>query len=170
MIGVGNDEQIGFDIEFDDKTQAFLDWVAPERMESEIRAFLAETTPGVAAYADTWWKPPMTKEILEAAKEFFGDREGFLAPENREAADRFIRFYGECFVRRAGMTWTNRPEWSGAPLYADFSPAVDDGNGGEVRSMVSMSDYLFLEDDGPSMADYVITSAARDIRKARNGT
>ncbi|WP_218025034.1 hypothetical protein, partial [Nocardia pseudovaccinii] len=147
----------------------FLDWVAPERMESEIRAFLAETMPGIATYADTWWKPPMTKEILEAVKEFFRDREGFLAPENWEAADRFIRFYGECFVRRAGMTWTNRPEWSGAPLYADFSPAVDDGNGREVRSMVSMSDYLFLEDDGPSMADYVIASAARDMRKARNG-
>ncbi|WP_280494645.1 hypothetical protein [Nocardia asiatica] len=165
-----DDEQIGFDIEFDDKTQAFLDWVAPERMESQIRKFLSDTVPGIADYSDTWWTQPLTARILEAAKEVFGDREGFRSPENRDAADQFIRFYGECFVRRAGMEWTNRPEWSGAPFYTDFSPAVHDGNGEETRSMVSMTDYLFLEDDGPGMADYVITSAARDIRKARKGT
>ncbi|WP_067478117.1 hypothetical protein [Nocardia amamiensis] len=165
-----DDEQIGFDIEFDDKTQSFLDWVAPERMESEVRAFLTETIPGIADYTDAWWMSPLTMRILEATEEFFGDRDGFLAPENRDAADQFIRFYGECFVRRAGMSWTNRPEWSGAPLYNDFSPAVHDGNGDEVRSIFAMTDYLFLEDDGPDMADYVITSAARDIRKARSRT
>jgi hypothetical protein len=113
---------------------------------------------------------PLTLRILEATEEFFGGRDGFLSPENRDAADQFIRFYGECFVRRAGMSWTNRPEWSSAPLYSDFSPAVHDGNGDEVRSIFAMTDYLFLEDDGPDMADYVITSAARDIRKARSGT
>ncbi|WP_406273690.1 hypothetical protein OH799_35315 [Nocardia sp. NBC_00881] len=160
-----DDEQIGFDIEFDDKTQAFLDWVAPERMESRIRKFLSSTVPGIAGYSDAWWTSPLTMRILEAVKELFGDRKGFLSPENRDAADQFVRFYGECFVRRAGMEWTNRLEWSGSPLYTDFSPAVHDGNGQEVRSMVSMTDYLFLEDDGPGMADYVITSAARDIRK-----
>ncbi|MBF6163414.1 hypothetical protein IU486_01330 [Streptomyces gardneri] len=163
-------EQFGFDIEFDDKTQAFLEWVAPERMESQIRDFLSATVPGIADYSDNWWMPPLTMHVLEAAKAFFGSRAGFLEPDNRKAADQFIRFYGECFVRRAGMAWTNRPEWSSAPLYTDFSPAVHDGNGEEVRSIFSMTDYLFLEDDGPGMADYVITSAARDIRKARKGT
>lgn len=159
-------EQMGFDIEFDEKTQAFLDWVAPERMESQIRAFLAATVLGIAEYDDPWWKSPLTTRILEAAREFFGDRDGFLSPDKRDAADQFVRFYGECFVRRAGMVWGNYPKYSGAPLYTDFSPAVHDGNGAEVCSMVSMTDYLFLETDGPGMANYAITSAARDMRKA----
>ncbi|MBB5916816.1 hypothetical protein BJY24_005728 [Nocardia transvalensis] len=163
------DEQIGFDIDFDEKTQAFLDWVAPELMESRVRAFLTDTVPGIAAYSDEWWNGPLTERILHAALELFGNRDSFLSPENTDAADQFVRFYGECFVRRAGMAWTNRPEWSGAPLYTDFSPAVHDGDGGNVHSLVAVTDYLFGS-DGPRMADYAITGAARDIRKARNHT
>ncbi|WP_405159647.1 hypothetical protein OG203_24610 [Nocardia sp. NBC_01499] len=162
------DDQMGFDIEFDDKTQAFIEWVAPERMEAQIQAFLTETVPGIAHYADEWWRSPLTKQVLAATKELFEGRDGFLAFDNRDSADSFIRFYGECFVRRAGMTWTNRPEWSSQPLYSDFSPAVHDGKGDEARNILAMTDYLFLEDDGPDMADYVITSAARDMRKSRN--
>ncbi|MFG1791246.1 hypothetical protein [Nocardia sp. NPDC049149] len=162
-----SDEQIGFEIEFDDKTQGFLNWVAPERMEAGVRAFLTETVPHVADYTDRWWESPLTLRILKAAKELFGDRDGLLDLENREAADQFIRFYGECFVRRAGMEWTNRPEWSSAPLYTDFSPAVHDGHGDELRNMVSMTDYLLGNNSDADMADYVITSAARDIRKAK---
>ncbi|WP_305780344.1 hypothetical protein [Nocardia nova] len=163
-------DQMGFDIEFDEKTQAFLEWVAPERMEQQVRSFLTETVPDIADYEDSWWESPLTSRILSAAKEFFRDRDGFLSPSKRDSADQFIRFYGECFVRRAGMTWGNRAEWSSAPLYVDFSPAVHDGNGENVRSVVAMTDYLFLEDDGPGMADYVITSAAREIEKTRHIT
>lgn len=163
-------EQMGFDIEFDDKTQAFLDWAAPEHMESKIRAFLTDTVPGIATYEEPWWEPQLTLRILESARELFGDRDGFCSPANRDAADQFIRFYGECFVRRAGMAWGNRPEWSSAPLYADFSPTVHDGNGENVRSMLAMTDYLFHEDDGPGMADYVITSAAREMKRIRHIT
>ncbi|MEV4126946.1 hypothetical protein [Nocardia sp. NPDC049707] len=103
---MGNDEQIGFDIEFDDKTQGFLDWVAPERMESEVSKFLTDTIPGIADYStDTWWKPPVLTRILEATKELFGDWDGFIAPENRERADQLVRFVGECCIRRhPGMT------------------------------------------------------------------
>ncbi|MFE7796906.1 hypothetical protein [Nocardia sp. NPDC057440] len=165
-----DDEQIGFEIEFDDKTQAFLDWVAPERMESKIRKFLSDTVPGIADYGDTWWNPPLTIRILEASKELFGDREGFLAPENRDAADQFIRFYGECFVRRAGMHWTNRPERSSAPLYVDFSPAVHGSNGEEVRNMLAVTRYLLGENRGPDMAEYELAATVRDIRKARKAT
>ncbi|RJO79288.1 hypothetical protein D5S18_02865 [Nocardia panacis] len=153
-----SDDQFGFDIDWDAKTQAYLDWAAPERMESGIRAFLAQAAPSIG-FDSEWWKRPTTEQILKAAKDLFHDRDGFLSPENRDAADGFIRFYGECFVRRVGMAWTNRPEWSGAPLYSDFSPAVHNGDGTNIHSMVSMTDYLF--DDGPHMADYVITNARR---------
>ncbi|WP_228001041.1 hypothetical protein [Nocardia australiensis] len=158
---MGNDEQIGFDIEFDDKTQAFLDWVAPERMESAIRAFLAATLPRMADYADIWWKPPLSTRIMEAAKEKFGDPDAFFAPENRDSVDQFIRFLGECYVRRGGMKWTNRPEW-GLPLYADFGPAVQ---GYDTRSLVAIAEDL-SDSDGPRLIEYSITEAARWTRRS----
>ncbi|WP_280251302.1 hypothetical protein [Nocardia abscessus] len=158
-----DDEQIGFDIEFDDKTQAFLEWVAPEGMESGVRAFLAATVPDMDDDA-LWWKKPLSTQVMEAAKELFGEA-GLVAPENRELADGFIRFLGECYVRRGGLTWTNRPEW-GPPLYADFGPAV---RGDDTRSMVWIAKRLF-EDDGPEMIEYNIDEAARQTRKSRTAT
>lgn len=153
------DDQIGFDIEFDDKTTAFLNWVDSERMEAGVRVFLAETVPGIAEYSDVWWKSPLTLQLLEAAKEFFGDKEGFLALENRAAADNFTRFYGECFVRRAGMAWTNRPEWP-SEQYDDFSPAVrfDHGN---IISIWAMIKDLFRDSDGPWSLDNSVEMARR---------
>ncbi|WP_433712233.1 hypothetical protein ACQP2U_39360 [Nocardia sp. CA-084685] len=158
---MGNDDQIGFDIEFDDKTQAFLDWVAPEDMESKISRFLTETIPDVADYStDTWWKPPLLTRILEAAKELFGDPDGFIAPENRDRADQFVRFLGECCIRRnPGMTWTNKSasNWS---LYTDFTPSVHYAASGAGASLKSIAHWLF-DDDGPRMVEYCIRTAGK---------
>ncbi|MGK8500900.1 hypothetical protein [Nocardia asiatica] len=158
-----DDDQIGFDIEFDDKTQAFLDWVAPERMESKVREFLAATVPDMADDA-AWWMPPLSTRIMEAAKQLFGES-GLTATRNRELADGFIRFLGECYVRRGGLQWTNRPEW-GPPLYTDFGPAVQ-GDG--TRSMVSIAEYL-SDSDGPRLIEHNISEAVRDARKNRTAT
>ncbi|MGK8508092.1 hypothetical protein ACRS5S_08530 [Nocardia asiatica] len=156
-----DDDQMGFDIEFDAATEAYLDWVAPERMESAIRKFLSDTVPGVAAYTDQWWKPPLTLQILEAAKNRFHDRAEFMSPENREAADGFIRFLGEACVRRhAGMTWTNSPD-SGAPLYSDFGPAVHFSESGLGCELVSLAEELFMENFGPKGVEYSIRMAGR---------
>ncbi|WP_454194800.1 hypothetical protein [Nocardia sp. Marseille-Q1738] len=155
-----DDEQIGFDIEFDDKTQAFLDWVAPEHMESGVRAFLAEMVPDVS-YELAWWKPPLSTRIMEAAKGRFGEA-GLTGAENRELADGFVRFLGECYVRRGGLHWTNRPEW-GPPLYSDFGPAV---RGDGDRSMVAIAEYL-SDSDGPRLIEYNIAEAVREARKYR---
>ncbi|MBF6340317.1 hypothetical protein IU450_31150 [Nocardia abscessus] len=158
-----DDEQIGFDIEFDDKTQAFLDWVAPERMESGVRAFLSATVPDMADDA-AWWKPPLSTRTMEAAKQLFGEP-GLTATENRELADGFIRFLGECYVRRGGLQWTNRPGW-GQPLYTDFGPAVQ---GDDTRSMVAIAQDL-ADSDGPRLIEYNISEAVRQTRKSRNIT
>uniref|UniRef100_UPI003F49968B hypothetical protein n=1 Tax=Nocardia suismassiliense TaxID=2077092 RepID=UPI003F49968B len=155
---------MGFDIEFDDKTKAFLDWVAPERMESEVRAFLAEVTPDIGEDSQ-WWKPPLSTQVLEAAKVSFDGSAGLLAPENHDLADGFIRFLGECYVRRGGMAWTNRPEW-GPPLYTDFGPAVQ---GDDTRSMVSIAQYL-SDSDGPRLIEHNINEAARQTRNSRTAT
>ncbi|GAB2730362.1 hypothetical protein [Nocardia thraciensis] len=162
---MSDDEQIGFDIEFDDKTQAFLDWVKPEAMESGVRKLLGETLSGIADYdADIWWTPPVSTRVMEASKELFRDYDGFLTPENRDASDQFVRFYGECFVRRAGTEWTNRPEWDN-PLYPDFTPSVQDTTGEVVLGIVAVADLLLRENYGPDMAEYEIDTTARDIRR-----
>ncbi|WP_433624654.1 hypothetical protein [Nocardia sp. CA-120079] len=154
---MGNDEQIGFDIEFDDKTQAFLDWVAPERMESEIRAFLSTAVPNLGNDAE-WWKPPVSTRVLEAAVQLFGDWAGFTAPENWSLADGLVRFLGECHIRRhPDSAWTNRPQW-GAPLYTDIGPAVC-VRGDSVQSVVSKAETLFRRNYGPDMVEYNIDRA-----------
>ncbi len=165
-----NDEQIGFDIEFDDKTQAFLDWVAPERMESGVRAFLAVTVPHMPDEAQ-WWHPPLSRQVMEAAKDLFGDWAGFVAPENRELADGFIRFLGECYVRGAEIiTWTNRPgERKSAQLYTDIAPTVR-VIGDDIRVIPLMAEGLFRKDDGPEMLDYEISKTVRAARRGRSYT
>ncbi|MFD4406316.1 hypothetical protein ACFWPH_26505 [Nocardia sp. NPDC058499] len=159
---VESDNQLGFDIDFDDETQAWLDWVAPERMELGIRAFLAEVAPDVPPDS-LWWKPPVSTKVLEAAERLFGDWEGFVALENRYVADGFVRFLGECYVRRAGMTWANRPEW-GDLLYADFGPAVRYGE--DIRDVVAMSETLFRKNYGPRMVEYNMTDAGAQGRNS----
>ncbi|NKY36730.1 hypothetical protein HGA13_27200 [Nocardia speluncae] len=159
---VESDNQLGFDIDFDDKTQAWLDWVAPERMELGIRAFLAEVAPDVTPDS-LWWKPPLSTKVLEAAEKLFGDWAGFVAPENWYVADGFVRFLGECYVRRSGMTWANRPEW-GVLLYSDFGPAVRYGD--DIRDVVAMSETLFRKNYGPRMVEYNMTDAGPQGRNS----
>jgi hypothetical protein len=157
------DEQLGFDLDYDEKTRAYLEWVAPEHMEAQVEKFLAATVGDVPAEgAGTWWNPPFSTRVMEATVRLFGDWESFIAPENHELADGFIRFLGECFIRRYDdITWTNRREW-GAPLYDDIGPGV------QVRDthafdMVSEAEQLFMEDYGPRMVEYIISNAHRQV-------
>lgn len=155
-----DDEQIGFDIEFDEQTEAFLDWVAPERMESEVQAFLARVAPDLSDDSQ-WWKPPLSTQIMETSAQLFSDWAGFLAPENRELADGLIRFLGECCIRRrAGMTWTNSPG-SGTPLYTDFGPAAHFADSGLGCELMPLASELFEEHFGPKGVEYSIRMAGK---------
>ena len=166
---VDNDDQIGFALDFDDKTRAWLDWVAPEHMDTRIRAFLAVTVPELPADAE-WWQQPHSTQIMKAAIPLFGDWAGFTAAENHDLADGYIRFQGECYVRRAGYGWMNVPEW-GPPLYTDIGPTVRLGNDhvSDVAMMI-MAQRLFRDDDGPEMIEYNITEAVRRARRTRSAT
>lgn len=136
-----DDGQFGFEIEFDEKTQAWLEWSAPERMEAEVRAFLAETVPGIVDYdTDPWWQPPLSTRVIEAARQLFGSWEAFLAPENFSRADQFIRFVGEAIIRaHPGMVWT-KTERRYKPLYQDFHPDVHfvDGFAEDPMGLIEM--------------------------------
>lgn len=152
---------MGFDIEFDSATEAYLAWVTQERMESAVRQLLSETLPGIADYVDAWWNPPLLTRILEAAREHFGDREQFISIENRSAADQFIRFLGECCIRRhVGMVWTNSPG-SGAPVYSDFGPAVHYPDSGIGCELVAVAEELFMKHFGPRGVAYSIRMAGK---------
>ncbi|MGW5726573.1 hypothetical protein [Nocardia beijingensis] len=154
-----DDDQMGFDIEFHAATEAYLDWVAPERMESGVREFLAATVPDMADDA-AWWKPPLSTQVMEAAIELFGDWAGFVAPKNRELADGFIRFLGKCFIRRHGdIAWTNSGK-SDSSLYPGFGPAVKVRDTHKLDLMFEASD-LFRETYGPRMVEYSISKAHR---------
>lgn len=130
-------EQIGFDIDFDEKTQTWLDWTAPARIQAQVRTFLEETLslPDLPAEPLDWWAAPLRSRIEEAARAVFPDPDALTAPENRDIADQFVCFLGDMFIRRTGMEWTNIPEW-GAPLYSDIGPCVRFA--GDPVSAVSM--------------------------------
>lgn len=130
-------EQIGFDIDFDDKTQAWLDWVAPGRIQAQVRKFLGDTLtlPELPDGPLDWWAEPLRSRIEEAARVVFPDLEALTAPENHEKADQFVCFLGDMFIRRTGMEWANTPEW-GTLLYSDIGPCVRFA--GDPVSAVSM--------------------------------
>ncbi|MET8799730.1 hypothetical protein ABZV91_25460 [Nocardia sp. NPDC004568] len=164
-----NDDQIGFALDFDDKTRAWLDWVAPEHMQTRIQTFLAVAVPDLPPDAE-WWQKPHSTRIMKAAIPLFGDWAGFTAPQNRDLADGYIRFQGECYVRRAGYGWMNVPEW-GPPLYTDIGPSVRCGDDRlSDISMVSIAKHLFREDSGPEIIEYSIAEAARRARSTRTAT
>ena len=158
-----SDEQLGFEIEFDAKTQAYFEWVAPERMETKIQKFLAEISEGMSREgAETWWNPPYSTKVMEATLERFGDWETFTAPDNHELADGFIRFLGECFIRRYDdITWSNH-RGRGVPLYDDIGPAVE-VNDTHSWNMVNEAEPLFDKNYGPDMVEYIITKAHRRV-------
>ncbi|BCK56198.1 hypothetical protein [Nocardia wallacei] len=163
---MGDDDQLGFAIEFDEKTQAFLEWVEPALMESKVRAFLTDTVPGIADYAsDAWWASPLLVRILEAAVDRFGDWAGFLSPDQRECADQLVRFLGECCLRQhPGMAWANRPADAACPpLYADFGPVVHFPESGAGEAPVSLAEELFMKNYGPRMVEYSIQKAGTAV-------
>ncbi len=139
-------EQIGFDIEFDDKTQAWIDWVMPERIESQVRAFTIETL-GLANIGDgpyAWWNAPLRRTLEESARDVFPDLDALTAPENHDKADQFVCFLGDIFVRRAGMVWVNDPE-RGSLLYSGIGPCVVfDGDPASIVSMARMAESVAM--------------------------
>ncbi|WP_030518714.1 hypothetical protein [Nocardia sp. NRRL WC-3656] len=132
-------EQIGFDIEFDDKTQAWLDWLEPARMKQAVRTFLADTlNPPVDQ--PNWWEPEVFDRLGERIAAVFPDFDSLTAPDNREIADQLVRFLGEGFIRRTGMIWVNNPEW-GELLFTDFGPCVQfEGDQPSIVSMTHMAE------------------------------
>ncbi|NKY86811.1 hypothetical protein [Nocardia veterana] len=98
-------EQIGFDIDFDDHTRAWLDWVAPEHRRQQAERF-AEYV-GLPGIPESPWPEgaPEIDQLSEATARLFPDMETAMSRDRFEAADQFICFLGECFIKFAGAQW-----------------------------------------------------------------
>ncbi len=118
-------DQMGFDIDFDEKTQAWLAWVAPEHRQQKAQRFAEYVgLPGIPA--EPWPDgAPEIAQLTEATARLFPDMDTAMSRDSFEAADQFICFLGECFIKFAGAQWFEYTyfgrEYS---FYEDINPAL----------------------------------------------
>ena len=118
-------EQIGFDIDFDEHTQAWLEWVAPEHQAQQAHRF-AEYV-GLSGIPSEPWPDgaPEIEQLAEVIARLFPDMETAMSRDCVEAADQFICFLGECFIAHAGAQWFEYTyfgrEYS---FYEEINPAL----------------------------------------------
>ncbi|MBF6330876.1 hypothetical protein [Nocardia transvalensis] len=120
-----SDGQMGFNIEIDEKTQGWLDWVSPPRRAAQAQKFLQRA--GLRDLPAEPWPEgaPELARLDTLVAELFPDMSTAMAPENADIADAFICFIGECFIKFAGAEWINY-EWFGRDhsFYDHVNPAL----------------------------------------------
>ncbi|MBF6333458.1 hypothetical protein [Nocardia transvalensis] len=92
--------------ESDQRRPEFMEWLEPERMDSQLRKFLTETVPDMP-------ENPFTVEGLNRAEAVALElMPGEDAPfPDDDITDQFVRFLGETFRRNFGGEWMNIPNW-----------------------------------------------------------
>ncbi|KZM68488.1 hypothetical protein [Nocardia terpenica] len=115
-------------VEIDAKTQAWLDWIAPERQEAQVQRFLEYA--GLDAIPSEPWPEgaPELAKLSVVVTELFPTMETAMAPENSDTADMFLCFLGECFIKFTGAKWINAP-WFGREysFYDNINPSLEYG-------------------------------------------
>ncbi|WP_067903666.1 hypothetical protein [Nocardia vaccinii] len=127
-----SDEQMGLDlgveVTVDERARAWTDWIAPDRMESQIRKLVHDTLPDIEQDTPTaqWWDDDESlKRIGTAITERFIDKEDMVTSDNADVIDQLVRFVGEHFVHFSGAQWVNQaPHRNGEPIYDSIGPAV----------------------------------------------
>lgn len=127
-----SDEQLGLDlgveVEIDERVKAWTDWIAAERMESQIRKLVHDTLPDIDENTptDQWWQDHESlKRIGTALTERFIDKEDMVVSDNADVIDQLVRFVGEHFVHFSGAQWANQaPYRNGEPIYKLIGPAI----------------------------------------------
>ncbi|ATL69058.1 hypothetical protein CRH09_25660 [Nocardia terpenica] len=148
MGGMSDDDQmmmdLGVRVEADEKRvrqqRAWAEWVAPQRIESQIAKFLTETLPidQQEISAHPWWEPPLLYRICDQAYEVFPDTDTLISSEKHNAADQLVCFLGELFVRRAGAGWVNIPD-NGPILYDQIGPSLHFGFTADLLNVVHLA-------------------------------
>ncbi|MBF6356059.1 hypothetical protein IU449_16170 [Nocardia higoensis] len=138
---MGTDEQLGLDFEV--QRTAWGDWVDPERRTAQARKFMDRA--GVTRIPNTPWAAgsPEVKRLDALVTQLFPNMETAMRPENSDAADEFICFVGECYIKFARAQWFDF-EWRGREhsFYDSVNPAlrwlVDDDEDEEVTAWALM--------------------------------
>ncbi|MGX1762636.1 hypothetical protein ACWIG5_38085, partial [Streptomyces lydicus] len=107
-------------IERDQHDPKWLDWVAPEKMNTEIDAFLNETVPDMPG--DPW-----SAQGLDRVEQFlldrFSDMDAVDRTESWGVADQCSRYIGEVFRRNFEGEWFNVPDFGGV-RYPGIGPVI----------------------------------------------
>ncbi|WP_067682742.1 hypothetical protein [Nocardia miyunensis] len=109
------------ELERDQEDPKWLDWVNPERMESQLAKFLTETIPDMPD--DPWSAEGLDRAEREILNRF-ATMDDAESSENRDLADQFTRYIGEVFCRKFEGRWHN-VRGTGGARYPEFGPAVD---------------------------------------------
>ncbi|MFF0488067.1 hypothetical protein ACFYTQ_03505 [Nocardia sp. NPDC004068] len=107
--------------ERDQRDSKWLEWVAPEQMQSQLRKFFAETVPNMP---EDPWSPEGLDRAEHAALSIFPTVQAVTAPESRDVADRFHRFIGEVFRRNFEGIWCNVPSYDDPERRRGFGPVI----------------------------------------------
>ncbi|MFE3105280.1 hypothetical protein [Nocardia tengchongensis] len=104
-------------------------WKSPEAIASRLERLWTVTVP-------TWTDetPPDVDRFAQAEVDWlcdvfdsiFTDRDALEEPDNRQAADEFVTYFGEALIARAGGEWFAK-HYGGdvhSPLFDGFNPAV----------------------------------------------
>ncbi|WP_067684155.1 hypothetical protein [Nocardia miyunensis] len=148
-----SDDQLGLDlgveVKVDEGVEAWADWIAPERMESQIRELIIATLPDIDKDlpAEKWWQDPLLERIGKAVDEKFADKQDMIISDNADVIDQLARFVGEHFVRMAGAQWVNQaPLRPGRPIYDVIGPAIRFQHEEELEfSALALVDWIMTE-------------------------
>ncbi|MFF0491861.1 hypothetical protein ACFYTQ_22760 [Nocardia sp. NPDC004068] len=114
------------DVQIDDTSRAWLDWVEPTRQAAQVQKFLERV--GLRDIpAQPWPEDSVEVRRLDpVAEELFPNWETATAPESADLTDAFVCFIGECFGRWAHAKWINY-EWFGREnsFYERINPALE---------------------------------------------
>ncbi len=118
-------EQIGFDLGVEVAGQSVIppgppEWVRWYRqMDEQLAVFTTETIPDLP---QPFWSDSAMDRVETVFVDFLPNEDSVTDPANYGIADQFIRWVGECFVRRYGWQWCYVPDGGG--LYPNFGPAL----------------------------------------------
>ncbi|QIS01284.1 hypothetical protein F5X71_02195 [Nocardia brasiliensis] len=122
-------------IERDQHDPKWLEWVAPEKMNAQLDAFLNETVPDMP---DDPWSAQGLDRVERFILDNFQDFKDVDKAENRQVADQLTRFIGEVFRRNFEGRWFNAEDMGGA-RYRDFGPVIRYEWGGAYLDVANLS-------------------------------
>ncbi|WP_231951902.1 hypothetical protein [Nocardia terpenica] len=171
---VGNDEQLGMDLDLDVEESAWAKWVDPQRHAAQARKFL-QRAELPALPPEPWdFESDEASQINDVVAELFPDIEAMYLPDNADLVDQLVCFTGEWFVKYLDAQWIDIAKYKDMPSgYNDcgdkhFYPGIEPGiafkfEGWKTCSAEFLTEYI-IENEFISIIELVSVSFWR-LRK-----